>query len=304
MHVLCLDGGGVRGAFGAAFLAHVETHLGAGLIVKQFGLVCGTSTGAILALGLAAGLSAREVRDAYLEAGPEVFRRPAKLPARMWGPGHSNEALKRWLRQFLGERTLGDAIVPVAIPTYDAATATPRVWKSNHHRDLHSGGSQLMWEVAMASAAAPTYLPATSVGGSGAYLDGGLWANNPAMVGLIEAQRFFGKDAREVTLLSIGTGRRKRWWDLDEIASRGIVGWGASMLDVVLDAQSAAVHQQVRLLLGEQRYLRVDVELPEDIPLDDARKMKKLAHLGTVAGENQLSTVRGFFGLSGGRQRI
>ncbi len=74
--VLALDGGGIRGVFSAAFLAHIERHLSAPLI-KHFDLITGTSTGSIIALGLVAGLSTQDILAAYKEADLLSF---ASLP--------------------------------------------------------------------------------------------------------------------------------------------------------------------------------------------------------------------------------
>ncbi|NTX41766.1 patatin-like phospholipase family protein, partial [Myxococcus sp. CA033] len=129
---------------------------------------------------------------------------------------------------------------------------------------LREGGKK-MWEVALASAAAPTYLPAVQIEGLGTYLDGGLWANNPSVVGLIEARRYLGADFPSTRLLSIGTGRRKRHFRYQDIRNRGRLRWAPDVIEVVLAAQADAAHEQARLLIGPERYLRIDEPLPGDI---------------------------------------
>lgn len=290
LRILALDGGGIRGIFTAAFLAHVEERLKIQL-VKHLGLLTGTSTGAIIALALASGMSAKEALEAYKKAGPLIFgQRRNWLSRWLFTTAHDNTQLTHWLRSTFQEKTLNDAVVPIAIPTLEALTGRVRVWKDDHHRELREG-SKKMWEVALASAAAPTYLPAVQIEGLGTYLDGGLWANNPSLVGLIEARRYLAADFPSTRLLSVGTGRRKRHFRHQDIRTRGKLRWAPDVVEVVLTAQADAAHEQARLLVGPEGYLRIDVDLPHDIALDDVREMDTLEHLGREAGLQHLRDV-------------
>jgi patatin-like phospholipase/acyl hydrolase len=293
--VLALDGGGLRGVFTAALLAHVEAELGVPLI-EHFDLVTGTSTGSIIALGLVSGMSAKDILQAYKTAGPIIFRKRASLLSRMGKPGHSNEALKRWLNEFFGDKRLKESLRPVVVATFDAATGQPRVWKTDHHPELHGGGSRLMREVALASSAAPTYLPGVQIDGGGAYLDGGLWANNPSVMGIVEAHRYLGAPLDDIVMLSIGTGRRPTWYRFQDIVRRGILGWGGDIIETVFAAQSSSAHNQARLLLKEHHYLRVDVDLARNIPLDDPTEIPDLVHLGRSKGSESLQQIKRLLG--------
>ncbi|QSQ21801.1 patatin-like phospholipase family protein [Pyxidicoccus parkwayensis] len=287
--ILALDGGGIRGIITAAFLAHVEERMQVRM-VEHLRLLTGTSTGAIIALALASGMSAKEALEAYKTAGPLIFGQGRSWLSRLFRTAHDNTQLTHWLQRTFGDKTLNDASVPIAIPTLEALTGRIRVWKDNHHPDLREGGKK-MWEVALASAAAPTYLPAVQIEGFGTYLDGGLWANNPSLVGLIEARRYLGVDLPSVGLLSVGTGSRKRHFRHQDIRNRGRLRWAPEVVEVALTAQAEAAHEQARLLVGEERYLRIDVELPHDIALDDLREMDTLEHLGREAGMRHLRDV-------------
>jgi len=294
--ILALDGGGIRGVFTAAFLAHLEQHLRIRW-VEHLELLTGTSTGAILALSLAAGLTAQEALEAYKEASPLIFGNGRHRVGRLFATAHDNTPLVEWLKRMFQDKTLDSARVPVAIPTFDASTGSPQVWKGNHHQDLHAGGDKRMWEIALASAAAPTFLPAVQLEGRGAYLDGGLWANNPALVGLIEAQRYLGYETRALRLLSVGTGRKKKWLRYEDIRQRGQIGWAREVIELQFAAQSVAIHEQVKLLLPKGSYLRIDEELPHAIGLDDVREIDTLEHLGLKAGMVHLQEVKRMLGL-------
>src|SRR4051794_19029634 len=78
--ILSIDGGGLKGALPAAFLAEVEEATGK-RIVDNFDLITGTSTGGIIAIGLGLGIPAREILRFYQSHGPAVFRQDAR---RLW----------------------------------------------------------------------------------------------------------------------------------------------------------------------------------------------------------------------------
>src|SRR5215211_2196105 len=121
--VLAIDGGGIRGVLPAALLATVEDSLGEP-VVDYFDLVTGTSTGGIIALGLASGLSAHEILDFYLEHGPGVFCGP-KLPRklRQWALGkYDAGGLSGALDRVFGDRRLGESMTRVVIPAVNLET--------------------------------------------------------------------------------------------------------------------------------------------------------------------------------------
>ena len=94
---LSIDGGGIRGVFPAAFLAELEhRYLGGDSVASYFDLIAGTSTGGIIALGLAAGLCASDLRDLYISRGHEIF--PPTSDGVLALPGHWNEKARRYFR--------------------------------------------------------------------------------------------------------------------------------------------------------------------------------------------------------------
>lgn len=289
VRVLALDGGGVRGILGAAALAHLEQHIRQPLH-ERFDLVVGTSTGAILAAAVAMGIPMQKVQQAYQDAAPLIFGRPA-ICRGLWGPKYSNRELQSWLRQFFGEAVLNDAKIPICITSYDVTTGTVRVWKDDHASGLHGGNTTLLHEAVLSSASAPTFFPAVQVGGEGAFVDGGIWGNNPAMVGLVEAQHYMGASVATTKVVSIGTGRRKRWLTYQGVARRGVLGWGTELVEVVFSAQSSAVDAQMKLLLPNA-YCRIDTDLPDDCGLDDTSAVERLRNAGQQLGRDYFQRFR------------
>ena len=128
-----------------------------------------------------------------------------------------------------------------------------------------------MWEVAMATSAAPTFFPAFRLRGDGVRLiDGGVWANNPAMVGVTEAVSLFGRRLEDIRVLNLGTTSsvRARPRRLDDA---GLLRWARvpHIVDVLLSGQGAGAFAQVQNLIGKQNALRVDPpNLDGDVQLD------------------------------------
>lgn len=227
--ILSIDGGGIRGIVPARILAGVEKRLqeehGGGNIHEYFDIICGTSTGGILALGLALGVPANKILTLYQQKAKDIF------PERKWyhymcgifcdGPLYSNKELQKALQEaYTGNNQcclkIGDCKTRICIPVYDANSGTVKVFKTPHHADMSTHYKMLASDVAMMTAAAPVYFQpycCPSVQGLdyqyNNMVDGGLVANNPALIGLIEAVYGLGKNIEDIGILSIGTGSVK-----------------------------------------------------------------------------------------------
>lgn len=291
--ILALDGGGMRGIFTASALAALEGHLDQSL-VDHFDLVVGTSTGGIIGLGLAAGKSATEMRDFYEAHGPEIFKRPRRL-SRLWRPKYDRSALDKALRSEFGVATLNDLSTSVCITAHELVAGTTRVWKDDHHGDLAEGGSQLVWKVAAATSAAPTYFEPVQVGAADSHVDGGVWANNPAMVGIVEAFRYADCERQDIRLLSVGTTSRPfRVRSHSQAVSMGAMAWARHAKELLLGGgTTTAADHQARLLLPDGAYLRLDHDRPTHVALDDVAACRSLRELGEQVARSHRSAVRG-----------
>ena len=213
--ILCVDGGGFRGLSAASTLNIIEQHNGS--LLDHFDLLCGTSTGGLIALALAAGKRAEEIVEFYCKRGPEIF--PPLNRLAKWGHvfriafsknkhKFGDQVLRAAVENILEDKKMCNSEAFLCIPSLNITTFQPRVFKTDHDEILNYDGQRKMSEVALATSAAPTLFPiASSKAPDGYYVDGGLWANDPTMVGLIEALRFFageGKPYGSVELLSIG----------------------------------------------------------------------------------------------------
>jgi patatin-like phospholipase/acyl hydrolase len=281
--ILAIDGGGIRGVFPAGVLADLESLIGRGSsMVEYFDLVAGTSTGAILALGLGAGKSAREIRDLYMHRGTEIFP-PVwdNIIGQIWKAFRNNvlnatyhrysrQALQGVLQEFLGHKMLGDSAVRHVIPAFDGRFSEVFLFKTRHHPDYHEDWRKPMVEIGLASSAAPTiYRPLDSSGYR--LIDGGIWANNPTMLAIVEALTTYDLARERIKVLSIGCGDEPYY-----VTSR--MTWGGfwhwrKIIGAAMHAQSLAATNQARLLLGPANVVRIDPTLVgPQIELDDYRR--------------------------------
>ena len=279
--VLSLDGGGLKGTFSAALLAGLEEDLGI-RITDHFDLITGTSTGGIIALALGAGLRPAEIVDFYTESGPIIFHNHLRWRSLRWPflSKYDASPLRLALDEIFGDRTMASSASRLVIPTFNLDDNDVYVVKTPHHPRLRRDGRALMTDVAVATSAAPTFFPVATIGGV-RLVDGGVWANNPAMVGVTEAVAVAGAPLDEVRLFSVGTTVEVR--QRSRMLDRGGIGpWLISGRSVALDGQAVAAHSQATLLLGKERYLRANPPVPQGrFKLDRADLTRLMAKAAT-----------------------
>jgi len=307
--ILAIDGGGIRGIYPAKYLAELEKEVKEPLC-RYFDLIAGTSTGGIIAIALGLEIPAARILELYKSKGAEIFSRGFPFPLRMlFRPKYRNDALIAALKGVFGERRLGDSKVPLCIPAVDLSTGQTKVYKTRHHPEFTEDWQLPAWKVAAATAAAPLYFPAFAVHGHDAKVDGGLWANNPSLVGLVEALSL-GYQLDEIMLLSIGTGEVKFHMEARVAKRAGLVQWfckilapqllkgickGQSLVELLLNVQSQAVHNQITLL-KPKAYERINSPLPPDkFGLDAVEDGLELEEIARQRAQETKALIRGEF---------
>ena len=277
--ILAIDGGGIRGVFPATMLAGLEDAISPShSIADYFDLIAGTSTGGIIALGLANGLRASEVRDLYVERGSEIFP-PERNGAFGFVTGklrglrrfvryrYDREALSQLLRENFGDRTLGESSARLCVPSVDGRFGEPYIFKTPHHPDFKKDASERITKVAASTAAAPTFFRPLEDGGY-TFLDGGLFANDPIMVALVDALSCFAVSRSNVRILSIGCGGTP-YQVTERQMNGGLFAW-RDVIDGAIHFQSLNAQGQASLLIGADHVTRVvPMALAEPIGLDD-----------------------------------
>lgn len=251
--ILCLDGGGLKGLFSAVVLAELENDLGVDLL-DHFDLVAGTSAGGIIALAFGKGLSAAEIVDFYGQLGTSVFSEPRRLPLR--SAKHQAPKLRAALDSVFGDTLLGASRVPLVIPSFSLDAQSVYIFKTPHHKRLKRDWKVPMAEVAMATSAAPTFLPAFRLG-STRLIDGGVWANNPVLVAIAEARSLLGASLDDVRILSLGTTTEVKAMPAS-LDKGGLIPWGLKGRSILLDAPAAGTHTTAGHLIGLDRIHRMD----------------------------------------------
>ncbi len=175
-------------------------------------MIAGTSTGGIIALGLAHGLTAREIREFYIERGGKIFPPASHLGRWLrWVRQklryvYEREPLERTeLLRIFGDSVLGQAKTRLCIPAFEGRHGEPWIFKTSHHPHYQKDRVERMVKVALSTAAAPTFFEALPNNGY-VMVDGGLWANNPVMNALVEALACYDLDRGQVQILSLGCG--------------------------------------------------------------------------------------------------
>jgi patatin-like phospholipase/acyl hydrolase len=326
--VLSIDGGGIRGVLpGQVLLAlekKLQEHSGDNTkrISDFFDLVAGTSTGGILAcLYLFPDLqnpgrplySAAEAVDLYLEHGNQIFKDVLKRH-HTYSPLNQEKypaaRIESVFNDYFADVRLSQLLKPSLIPSYNIYKRSTHFF--TQHDAVHDPSRDYyVREVARATSAAPTYFePARVVamdGSSHPLVDGGVFANNPAMCAYAEACQIIGSKKVEdcsvenIVMLSIGTASVKRSYDYHPATGWGSGGWVPPVLDILMSGAGETVDYQIRKVFETvnkpENYLRINPALGDaDSALDNAspQNLKALAAAGTAAAKKHEPALEEF----------
>jgi predicted acylesterase/phospholipase RssA len=195
------------------------------------------------------------------------------------GPKYGQKALRAALKEVLGDAKLGAALTRLVIPAYDITTGRVFIFKTRHLDRFRFDVSVEAVEIAMCTSAAPTYFPANWIPEhNAAYVDGGVWANAPMMVGITEAVGFLGKRLDQLDVLSVGTTSPVP--DFSDETRSGLIGWGPRMASLLTTAQAQGSVAMAQVLC-RNRFHRINAEVPNDwIAMDSTKSVDKLIGAG------------------------
>jgi patatin-like phospholipase/acyl hydrolase len=339
--ILSIDGGGIRGIIPAMIIAEIERRTNKP-ICQLFDMIAGTSTGGILALGLTKPhpdnpqiphYKAKELIDLYREEGKRIFHqdwidRHEKLRELFLKPKFASNGREEVLAEYLGKETrIQDALAEVLITSYETELRIPVYFTSNKEAEKTSGldfhrvcQSITMVEAAMATSAAPTYFEPVLVptdnkpNGFYSLIDGGVFANNPTSLAIMEAIIASKKKARqlrqpdkklaldEILVVSIGTGSLTREYEFQRVKRWGQAQWIQPIINIVMDGQSEAVGSQLDQLLPDaegdpKQYYRFQPRLTkgnddiDDPSPENLQKLEERANLVIDARTDKLEEL-------------
>ncbi|TVK97546.1 patatin [Shewanella algae] len=264
-HVLALSGGGYRGLYTATVLAELEAVLGRP-IASHFDLICGTSAGGMLALGLASEIPAIELKALFEEHGSRIFGCRSIL-RRLFGfwltAKHDSMGLREVLTERFRETTIGELKHRVLVPAVNYSTGRGQFFKTPHHPSFELDHRMKIVDVALATAAAPVYFPLAR-NDRGVFADGGLVGNAPGLFGLHEVKTFLApnQDAL-IRVLAIGTMTIGATVRGDANLDRGFGMWRGGLFDLVISAQESSVDYILKQSLGNN-YFQIDDKATPD----------------------------------------
>lgn len=245
--ILSIDGGGIKGLYASTILEHLEEKYSCS-ISDHFDMLCGTSTGGLIALALSLGIPARTISDFYIKQGGKIFPYIPflnSLKQVLWGGKFSDKNLKKSLTEVFGEKKIGESKNLLCIPSYSYTDARPWIFKFDHKEgNLDRDNKAKYVDIALATSAAPTYFPLCEISyyDSKQFIDGGVCANNPTLVGLIEALRYFvgkGKKYHDIKILSISSLSLSGGKPIGLNRSRSFARWRSDLFEVFNTGQSS-----------------------------------------------------------------
>ena len=276
IRILSLDGGGIRGIISCVILKYIEEQLQKldnpnAKLGDYFDLIAGSSTGGILAAILLfpdndkkAKYSVQEALDLYANKGEEIFDvsfwEKIINPFGLFNEKISEDNLEQQLFEVFGNLELKDFIKPSLITSYDVVQRRAKFFTS--HDANESLENFFVKDVCRATSAAPTYFEPAQIkslyGQEFTLIDGGVYANNPALCAYAEARKIeFSKilndlekpdnpSIKDLIIISVGTGTVLKEYQFEDLENAGKLKWITPLIDMLLSSNVETVDYHLR----------------------------------------------------------
>lgn len=308
--ILSIDGGGIKGIIPGVILKYIEKQLQKDnkqqKIGDYFDLIAGTSTGGILAccylmptVNKKAKYSAEDALALYLHDGNKIFHNPlhSKISRGfgLWDEKYNVAALEDYLKSFFGNETLHNFIKPCLITSYEITERKAHFFSSAYAQEEFNNFK--VRDVARATSAAPTFFEPALIesltGQQFALVDGGLFANNPALCAYAEARKINFSSvlnnpekpdkptAKDMIILSIGTGTVKTPYHYNDFKNAGELKWITPIIDILMSGNSETVNYQLH-----QMYKTLDSETAKNYYRLEPALREADAHMDNAHGNN------------------
>lgn len=297
-NILSLSGGGVRGIFQAKYLEKLDDYLEKNYNIKiteYFDLITGTSTGAIIASALAFGKSSQTISNIYNEKMHDIFK---KNIFSYISPGgrYNQERLRCELKKIFGGKQIRDAKTGILLTATCLNMYSHKIFTNLEKIDDDIS----IVDAILASTAAPTYFNAVKPDGQErAYVDGGMWANSPAL----EAILYVNKDYKQIPLsnirvFSVGNGKYPSGLPINDYNNRIVLNPQnlSTVLDLMFISQEDFCDSMVNKLICKNSYISINIGLDNKIQLDDVeRALQILPGLAEKSFDDNLQKMKEFF---------
>lgn len=275
--ILSLDGGGMRGLMNCILLERmlkVYPNL-----LDQVDMLAGTSNGAMLAMGIAYGKHPTTSKHLFELTAKAMFAKKSYYGVNQ--SRYSSTLLKVFCEQVWEKKTLAEARKHVCVPAFLMDNQHPDAKLRSCEDVLFHNlcgdaamNNDLAADVVMRTVVAPTYFPSYQ-----RYVDGGMFANDPASCALTLAlsPAKLNLPLSAIVMLSMGTGKVNYFYDGDE-HDWGYSQWITRLPNALWEGMTQKSEQQCQELL-QQRYWRVQPVLQEDIAMDDPQQLPILTEV-------------------------
>jgi hypothetical protein len=279
--ILTIDGGGIKGVFPAAVIARIEEMLSKPL-GEYFDLIAGTSTGGIIALALGLRIPAKNVLSLYLERGSKIFPpgRGRSILGCLCKPKWNSAPLKDALDDTFGDLKLGDSLNRLVIPALSGQTGKVYIYKTRHHPRFEIDYKAQVVDVAISTSAAPIYFKPHLMSDGRLLVDGGMWANNPLGMAIVEAIGVLGWPKEEIRALSLGCTTSA--FNPEEKGFIRPFRLASYIINLFMQGQSHSSYGTAKILIGGGNIVRVNPETPQGrYSLDDTSRLSELEGLAS-----------------------
>lgn len=284
--ILSIDGGGIRGIIPGQIVVEIEKEFGI-KTADYFDMISGTSTGGILTCAYLCPddedpskpkFNAEEVVGLYFERGDQIFDVPFFHKIRTAGgildEKYPEKGIEKALQDYFGNVWLKDLLKPCVVTSYDITNRKGHFF-CRHKAQQDTDYNFKIKDVARATSAAPTYFECEQISSEAkntyTLIDGGVFVNNPSLVSYAEGRNIFKREdgdeatAKEMKILSIGTGFTKKAYEHKKAKNYGMAQWVQPVIDIMMSGASEVAHYQLDKIYGTidnpSQYLRIDGDL-------------------------------------------
>jgi uncharacterized protein len=263
--ILSIDGGGVGGLYSLTILKRLYKAYPE--LLNRTDMFAGTSIGAFIGLALACDYKPSYIQNYFKDYIQNIFDK------RHFGSGlinskYSNKEIEKWCIKFFGEKKLKDIPYYILVPTFDLKT-NDNYWCPKFFHNFNNSMDLLekISDVILSSTAAPYYFPSYN-----GFVDGGIAANNPSMIAIIETFKHKHNIDKQITedniiVLSIGSGKYLNSINGD-INNWGAFQWAPHIINMFMEGSNYTVEEECKLFL-EDTFCRINNNINKDIKLDD-----------------------------------
>jgi len=273
MKILCLEGGGVFGIGQAMVLSKLNAF-------EKFDCFVGTSIGSVVAMGIALNNGTNVSPEFFHKWMPVIFKKGLVRSHWPFNSKYNDEGLNKALMEMLRGSMMSDMKKPLFVTSANVGSKTLKVFSSI------SDSGWMAWEVARCATAAETFFPSWK-----GFADGGVFANNPSMVGVAAASKVLGADIGEIELLSIGTGDRTEG---ASTAPKSVFAWGKWLIGAMLDGASDNMHDYFVRSMPLKRYERIQFPGSSSWKMDNVEDMKKAEAAWRIDAMKAVKIVEAF----------